>query len=116
MKIVNDSNKQSVDLDQLIEDTFQKYTAVFFSEIDGQLYSYRPLGRKEYKDILNIYYDLKSDLLSKEIKTNIHYDYTNELLVKKATDLANKYKKKGKYSSLDGKRHFESNEYYLEIY
>ena len=52
MKIVNDSNKQSVDLDQLIEDTFQKYTAVFFSEIDGQLYSYRPLGRKEYKDIL----------------------------------------------------------------
>jgi hypothetical protein len=52
MKIVNDSNKQSVDLDQLIEDTFQKYAAVFFSEIDGQLYSYRPLGRKEYKDIL----------------------------------------------------------------
>ena len=52
MKIVNDSNNQSVDLDVLIEDTFQKYTAVFFSEIDGQLYSYRPLGRKEYKDII----------------------------------------------------------------
>lgn len=52
MKIVNDSNKQSVDLDLLIEETFQKYTAVFFSEIDGQLYAYRPLGRKEYKDIL----------------------------------------------------------------
>lgn len=26
-----------------------------------------------------------------------------------------KYKRKGKYSSLDGKRHYESNEYYLEI-
>ena len=52
MKIVNDSNKQSIDLDLLIEETFQKYTAVFFSEIDGQLYAYRPLGRKEYKDIL----------------------------------------------------------------
>ena len=53
MKIVSDSNKQSVELDYLIEETFQKYSAVFFSEIDGQLYSYRPLGRKEYKDILS---------------------------------------------------------------
>ena len=52
MKIVNDSNKQSIDLDSLIEDTFQKYNAIFFSEIDDQLYAYRPLGRKEYKDIL----------------------------------------------------------------
>lgn len=52
MKIVNDSNKQSVDLDTLIEETFQKYTAVFFSEIEGQLFAYRPIGRKEYKDIL----------------------------------------------------------------
>lgn len=52
MKLVNDSNKQSIDLDLLIEETFQKYSAVFFSEIEGQLYSYRPLGRKEYKDIV----------------------------------------------------------------
>ena len=52
MKIVSDSNKQSVDLDELIEDAFQKYSAVFFSEIEGQLFSYRPLGRKEYKDIV----------------------------------------------------------------
>jgi hypothetical protein len=52
MKIVNDSNKQTIDLDILIEETFQKYDAVFFSEIEGQLFSYRPLGRKEYKDII----------------------------------------------------------------
>ena len=52
MKLVNDSNKQSIDLDLLIEETLQKYSAVFFSEIEGQLYSYRPLGRKEYKDIV----------------------------------------------------------------
>lgn len=51
MKLTNDSNKQTIDLDALIEDAFQKYSAVFFSEIDGQLFSYRPLGRKEYKDI-----------------------------------------------------------------
>ena len=53
MKLVSDSNnKSSIDLDELIEETYQKYYAVFFSEIDGQLYSYRPLGRKEYKDIV----------------------------------------------------------------
>lgn len=52
MKIVNDSNKQSLNLDQIIEEAFQKYDAVFFSEIDGQLFAYRPLGRKEYKDIV----------------------------------------------------------------
>ena len=38
---------------------------------------------REYTDIKNIYYDLKSDLQSKEIKTNIHYEYTKELLTKK---------------------------------
>ncbi len=53
MKLVSDSNnKQVVDLDILVEETFQKHFAVFFSEIDGQLYCYRPLGRKEYKDIV----------------------------------------------------------------
>ena len=52
MKLVNDSNKQSIDLDQLIEDTFQKYTAVFFSEIEGQIFIFRPLTRKEYRDVL----------------------------------------------------------------
>lgn len=54
MKLVNDNKKkQTVDLDLLIEEAFQKYDAVFFSEIEGVLFIYRPLGRKEYKDIYN---------------------------------------------------------------
>ena len=53
MRIVNDAETQSVDLDYLIEESFQKYDAIFFSEIEGILFIYRPLGRKEYKDILN---------------------------------------------------------------
>jgi hypothetical protein len=53
MKIVNDSNKKpAIDLDALIDEAFQKYDAVFFSEIEGELFAYRPLGRKEYKDII----------------------------------------------------------------
>ena len=38
---------------------------------------------KEYKEILDIYYDLKNDLISKEIRTDIHYRYTKELLINK---------------------------------
>ena len=54
MKLVNDGKKkQTVDLDLLIEEAFQQYDAVFFSEIEGILFVYRPLGRKEYKDIYN---------------------------------------------------------------
>ena len=53
MRIINDAETQSVDLDSLIEESFQKYDAIFFSEIEGILFIYRPLGRKEYKDILN---------------------------------------------------------------
>ena len=45
---------------------------------------------KEYNDIKNIYYDLKSDLQSKEIKTDIHYEYTRELLIKKFSVIINK--------------------------
>ena len=53
MKIINDKKpEKKVDLDALIEEAFQKYDAVFFSEIEDELFVYRPLGRKEYKDIL----------------------------------------------------------------
>ena len=45
---------------------------------------------REYNDIKNIYYDLKSDLQSKEIKTNIHYEYTKELLTKKFSVIVSK--------------------------
>ena len=53
MKIVNDKKpEKKIDLDSLIEEAFQEYDAVFFSEIEDELFVYRPLGRKEYKDIL----------------------------------------------------------------
>ena len=54
MKIVNDKKQpeKKVDIDAIIEDTFQNHDAVFFSEIDDELFIYRPLGRKEYKDIV----------------------------------------------------------------
>ena len=74
MKLVSDSNKkQVIDLDELIEETYQKYFAVFFSEIDGQLYSYRPIGRKEYKDIVTN--DSLSDLDKQDaiVKTAVIY-------------------------------------------
>ena len=45
---------------------------------------------KPYKDILHVYNDLKNDSVSKEIKTNIHYEYTKEVLVKKFNTIIDK--------------------------
>ncbi len=54
MKIVNDKKPEKVvDIDSIIEEAFQKYDAVFFSDIEDELFIYRPLGRKEFKDILS---------------------------------------------------------------
>ena len=52
MKLSRDEKKSSIDLDSLVDEAFKSYDAVFFSEIDGILFIYRPLGRKEYKDIM----------------------------------------------------------------
>ena len=41
----------------------------------------------KYKDLKNIYYDLKDDINSGEIKTRIHYDYTLDLLSKKMNEI-----------------------------
>ena len=45
---------------------------------------------KEYKDIINVYRDLKADILSGEIKTSIHYEYTMDVLVEKFKKIVNK--------------------------
>lgn len=74
MKIVNDSNKkQAIDLDALIDEAFQKYDAVFFSEIEGELFAYRPLGRKEYKDIIEDINISDLDKQDKICKTVLFY-------------------------------------------
>ena len=52
MKLSRDDKKPAVNLDVIIDEAFQTYDAVFFSELDGILFVYRPLGRKEYKDIM----------------------------------------------------------------
>ena len=54
MKISSQNQKQSVkDFDDLIKSLLDKYGNIFFSEIDGQIFIYKPLGRKAYKDIVN---------------------------------------------------------------
>ena len=45
---------------------------------------------KEYKDIINVYRDLKADILSGEIKTSIHYEYTMDVLVEKFKKIVDK--------------------------
>lgn len=52
MRINNHQENRYVDIDLLVEEAFKKYEAVFFSEIEGQIFIFRPLTRKEYRDIL----------------------------------------------------------------
>ena len=83
MKIVNDKKQSGrpIDLDALIEEAFQKHDAVFFSEIEGELFVYRPLGRKEYKDILtnqNLDDYSKQDAICKTVLIfPIDFDFDN---------------------------------------
>lgn len=83
MKLVNDkkSSGQQVDLDALIEEAFQKYDAVFFSEIENELFVYRPIGRKEYKDIVtnqNLDDYSKQDAICKTVLIYpIDFDFDN---------------------------------------
>ena len=44
----------------------------------------------KYKDIKNIYYDLYDDIKSGEIKTDIHYRFTEELLLEKIKVIINR--------------------------
>lgn len=54
MKISSKNQKQSVkDFDELIKNFLNEYDNIFFSEIDQQIFIYKPLGRKAYKDIVN---------------------------------------------------------------
>lgn len=51
MKITNDSNREVIDLDKIVQDTLDKYEAAFFLQLESQLFIYRPITRKEYRNI-----------------------------------------------------------------
>lgn len=55
MKVTSDKNYNvdgQVDLMYLIEELQEKYGAVYWNTIDGQVFIYRALGRLEYKQLL----------------------------------------------------------------
>ena len=52
MKISNTTNYEAIALDSLINKLSKQYDSLFFTELDNQLFIYRTINRKEYKDIL----------------------------------------------------------------
>jgi hypothetical protein len=54
MKLTNDREfvEQSIDIIDLIEDLKTKYRTVYWIHLDGQIYVYKPLGRKDHKDLV----------------------------------------------------------------
>lgn len=53
MKLTNDNQyvDQSLDIIDLIEQLKKEYRTVYWIHIDGQIYIYKPLGRRDYKEI-----------------------------------------------------------------
>lgn len=53
MKLSNDNEfvTQSVDIMERIEELQSKYRTVYWTHIQGQIYIYKPLGRRDYKEI-----------------------------------------------------------------
>ena len=51
MRITNDPNREVIDLDQLVQEALDKYEAAFFTKIENELFIYRPITRKEYRNI-----------------------------------------------------------------
>lgn len=54
MKITNDSKfvNHDIDIIEMIEQLQEKYRTVYWIHLDGDIYVYKPLGRKDYKEIL----------------------------------------------------------------
>lgn len=54
MKISSQKQQQSVkDFDELIKDFLDEYKNIFFEDIGGITFIYKPLGRKAYKDMMS---------------------------------------------------------------
>lgn len=65
MKLTNDSNYIDHDFDivSYIDELKEKYKTVYWLHIDNDIYIYKPLGRKDYKDICE---DESLDKMDKE--------------------------------------------------
>lgn len=51
---ISSQNKESVkNFDELIKDFLDEYKNIYFADINGMTFIYKPLGRKAYKEIMN---------------------------------------------------------------
>lgn len=62
MKVVKD-NKNEIDIVEKIEELNEKYDTVYWTRVNGDIYVYKPLGRKDYVEIceMEVNEELKKD-------------------------------------------------------
>ena len=53
MKISSQKKQSDKDFDELIKDFLEEYKNIYFADINGMTFIYKPLGRKAYKEIVN---------------------------------------------------------------
>ena len=67
----------------------------------------------KYKNLINIYNDLKNDIKSGEIKTHVHYDYTLDLLTDKYIEIINQTSMNGLCDAITEINKLEDKDYKL---
>lgn len=53
MKISSQKKQSDKDFDELIKDFLEEHKNIYFADINGMTFIYKPLGRKAYKEIVN---------------------------------------------------------------
>lgn len=53
MKISSQKKQSEKDFDELIKDFLEEHKNIYFADINGMTFIYKPLGRKAYKEIVN---------------------------------------------------------------
>jgi hypothetical protein len=52
MKITKKEPRQEIDFNELVTGFMSQYETIFFDDLEDTIFVYRPLGRKEYKNIM----------------------------------------------------------------
>lgn len=78
MKITNDI-EQSIDILQIIEDLKEKNPIIYWNHINGQIFIYKPLGRRDFKEIASNTEISEVEKEDEVVKRTLLYPYDLDL-------------------------------------
>ena len=79
MRVLDDKVEQSNDIITLIEELKQQYRTIYWTHINGDIYIYKPLGRKDYKDLCEDETTKQGDKEDKVVQLCVLYPYNLDI-------------------------------------